>query len=221
MRSLLTLLLVGSLIAIGMVLFGGVGDLYELGDIVVLPGSRVLIAGFAVLGGAAAALFSWGESAVVTERGIETRLAFRPALIAIAAILFAVVGFVILDPGSNKAASELFLGDCFNDPPASEVHLVEAIPCSEPHDNEVFAIVMLTGFSEEFPGQAVIDEEAGFECLRDFGGYVGTQYENSILDIAYLTPTRNSWAEGDRRVTCAVYRLDGRRMTDSIRGSGV
>lgn len=108
MRSILILLLVGSLIAIGTVLLGGVGDLYELGNIVVLPGSKVLIAGFAVLGGAAAGLFSWGEVEVIGERGIKTRFAYRPGLIATAVILFATAGFVVFaDSSSGNSPSGL------------------------------------------------------------------------------------------------------------------
>ena len=101
MRTILGILFFGSLIAIGTVLFGGVGDFYEVGSIAVLPGGTVLIAGFSVLGGAAAGFFSWGEVQVVGERGVETRLAYRPGLIAIAVILFAVAGFLVFGNTSS------------------------------------------------------------------------------------------------------------------------
>lgn len=105
MRTILAILFVGSLIAIGTVLFGGVGDLYEVGDIVVLPGSQVLIAGFAVLGGAAAGFFSWGEVQVVGERGVETKLAYRPGLIAVAVILFGIAGFLVFGESGSSGES--------------------------------------------------------------------------------------------------------------------
>lgn len=95
MRTILGVLFFGSLIAIGTVLFGGVGDLYEVGSIAVLPGSTVLIAGFSVLVGAVAGFFSWGEVQVLGESGVETRRAYRPGLIAIAVVLFGVAGFLV------------------------------------------------------------------------------------------------------------------------------
>lgn len=101
MRTILAILFVGSLIAIGTVLFGGVGDLYEVGSIAVLSGSKVLIAGFSVLGAATAGFFSWGEVQMVGEHGVETRLAYRPGLIAVAVILFGIAGFAIFGDGSS------------------------------------------------------------------------------------------------------------------------
>ena len=220
MRGLFGLLIVGSLFAIGTVLFGGLGDLYEIGDIAVLPGSRVLVAGFVVLGGALAALFSWGEVDVATEGGITTRQVYRPGMIGLAVILFAAAGFLVFRQTSEVAVFELAVGDCFDDPASEEVLSVATVPCSEPHDDEVFANVRLSESGGGFPGQAAVDEKAGFECFLRFAGFVGTQYEDSILDITFLSPTPESWAEGDRAVTCAVYRLDGRQMTGSARGSG-
>ena len=39
------------------------------------------------------------------------------------------------------------------------------------------------------------------------------------LEIAALWPSPESWADGDRLVVCAVFRLDGAPMTGSARNS--
>ncbi len=120
------------------------------------------------------------------------------------------------------------VGDCFNDPHemidagSTEVVVqdVGGLPCSEPHDNEVYAVFDVR--FEAFPGNESMSNEATNACLKYFEGFIGTSYEESVLDIFSLYPTDASWSQlDDREVVCAVYHINGKKLTGSIEGSAI
>jgi hypothetical protein len=120
------------------------------------------------------------------------------------------------------AADELGVGDCFDDEPTdgevTEILDVPAVPCDEPHDNEVFHAFELDG--DELPSEAEIEERVDEECLPAFDRFVGTAYEESELDLVSIWPTAGSWDDGDREVLCAVYALDLSKLEGTVAGSG-
>lgn len=221
MKGVLGFLVAASLLAIGTVLVGGVGDSYDIWRISVVSGGMALLAGFAVLGGAVAGLLSWGEVDVASDAGVAPMRVYRPVMIGVAAVLFVVAVVIVFGAASDTAAADLVVGDCFDDPGTEEVFTVSIVPCSEPHDVEVFAVVSLTDFGTAFPGRATIEEAADYECYLLFESYVGAAYDVSILDFFTLSPTGTSWDQADRDVTCVVGRFDGAQMTGSARGSGL
>lgn len=96
------------------------------------------------------------------------------------------------------------LGDCFNDDqaaPGSEISDVPAVPCAEPHDNEVYFLFDVPG--EEFPVD--IDQLADDGCYTQFATFVGLDYETSVLNYFPIQPTAQTWADGDREVICSVF----------------
>lgn len=111
-------------------------------------------------------------------------------------------------------------GDCFNDPDdsASEVTSLQAVPCEEPHDNEVFHVFDLD--QDEFPGQDEVKQLGLEACQAELEGYVGASAEEAGLAIVPVTPTEGSWDSDDRTVLCAAYNADGTQLTGSIEGSG-
>ena len=107
-------------------------------------------------------------------------------------------------------AFELETGQCLNEPDSEEVINVEIVDCAEPHDLEVYRTADLP----EQTFDPVVIDSASFEiCLDGFDGFVGTPYVDSELDIYYLVPSEESWADGDREVVCAVYDLSGDQLT--------
>lgn len=119
---------------------------------------------------------------------------------------------------------DLAVGDCFDDGdmPIGEVEEVGDVPmveCSEPHDNEVYAVVTVDG--EEFPGEQAIQDTADEMCLDAFDGFVGLDYETSALDFGWLVPTADTWADGDRVVACFVYRMDLEKVTGTLQGTAI
>ncbi len=118
------------------------------------------------------------------------------------------------------------VGDCFNDPQqmddgsAVEVQDVAGLPCSEPHDNEVYAVFDVS--LATFPGDAAMFDVATEECLDRFDSFVGKAYMDSVLDIFTLYPNKYSWSQvDDREVVCAVYHIDGEKLKGSSRGSRI
>ena len=97
---------------------------------------------------------------------------------------------------------DLRAGMCFDEPAVDEiVYWIPTVPCDEPHDIEIMGLIELTRstFPEEISGLA-------FErCRPIFAAFVGLPYPESVLDIYHLSPTRESWALGDRGIACGVY----------------
>jgi hypothetical protein len=125
----------------------------------------------------------------------------------------------IVSEGSLDAF-KMRVGDCFDDGSAfttdsDDVGSVPGVPCSKPHDNEVYAVFDVAVAS--FPGDGIADL-AHEGCLQRFEGFVGKDYESSSLDIASLHPSRDSWAQNDREVVCAVYDIDAKKLTGSVKG---
>ena len=56
-------------------------------------------------------------------------------------------------------------------------------------------------------------------CNPAFDAYIGKAYDDSDLDIFYLTPTDDSWRSGDRTVKCAAYHPKIHRLRGSLRGT--
>ena len=45
-------------------------------------------------------------------------------------------------------------------------------------------------------------------CYSSFEDYVGKSYDESQYEASTLTPTENSWAQGDRTITCTLVTLN-------------
>lgn len=125
----------------------------------------------------------------------------------------------IVDEGTVDAF-QVRVGDCFDDGSAfesEEVNSVAGVSCAKPHDNEVYAVFDVA--EQTFPGEALagIAHEG---CLARFEGFVGNDYESSSLDIATLYPSAESWSQqNDREVVCAVYDLEAKKLTGSVRNT--
>jgi hypothetical protein len=128
---------------------------------------------------------------------------------------------VIVEAG-DLDVTELRTGDCFNLPPGTddetEILDVEAIPCSEAHENEVFVVTNYVA-SNSYPGGFELFDFADQFCLTAFDTFVGMAYEDSLLDFGYFYPSEEGWAEGDKAITCVLYDLNGANLTGSMRGT--
>lgn len=114
------------------------------------------------------------------------------------------------------------VGDCYDDRTfeADEVADVPGVPCSSPHDNEVYAVFDVA--LEKWPGLARVNEIADEQCLERFPAAIGTSYEESVLYITNLVPTQGSWERGgDREIICVAYHMDLDKLTGSVLGTGM
>ncbi|MFZ3453247.1 septum formation family protein [Arthrobacter sp. 7Tela_A1] len=118
-------------------------------------------------------------------------------------------------------AVDLKVGDCLaEDPDAEEVDAVDVLPCTQPHDSEVYAAMDMEAGA--YPGEETVDTTAQDFCLAEFQPYIGADYSVSALDIGYLTPTPTSWTLGnDREILCTVYRVDGEKLSTTVKNSNV
>ena len=131
-------------------------------------------------------------------------------------------------PQAEEAAStepeeidvyDLEAGDCLAGlGEAEEVFTVETLPCSELHSEEVYAAVDLRDGDGDFPGTKAINEQAEALCIAEFGGFVGLSFEESVLDIGFITPSGESWGDGDRLVLCTIFDPSG-EVSGSLRGA--
>ena len=126
----------------------------------------------------------------------------------------------------EKDVFSLKVGTCFNDPSGSNIEvdeLVSDVPireCTKPHDNEVFHIFELTGMTDMRDAKAVEDQVYS-QCSTAYTAFVGKPYEDSTYDMNYLAPSDESWATGDREITCYIYNPEAEQMSASMKGSGV
>lgn len=120
----------------------------------------------------------------------------------------------------DASVFELQVGDCFDDQTGSGdvVFDVPVVPCTEPHDNEIYFEFEMT--DAVFPGNEATLESSALRCLDQFQPFVGSEYLESELDIFPITPTAQSWDEGDRLVYCVLYAVDLSKLTGSMRGTG-
>jgi len=151
-----------------------------------------------------------------------------------AVYLIAVVGFGIYGAATsvdrdssgaivaegNIGAFNVRVGDCFNDVGFDdEVSSVPGIPCSDPHDNEAYAVFDVSVPS--YPEGEGMSELAYESCMDRFAAYVGKDYESSSLEITTMFPSQQSWRENDREVICAVYDMNAQKLTGTTRGSAL
>ena len=118
-------------------------------------------------------------------------------------------------------AFTLQVGDCYNDRAfqTDEVSDVPGVPCSEPHDNEVYATFDLEGSA--WPGDDRVPQLAEDGCLSRFAGAIGATYEKSVLMFTTIYPTQSSWTRvKDREVICAAYDMNLKKRTGSMMGGG-
>lgn len=121
--------------------------------------------------------------------------------------------------GGQLAVTDLRVGDCFNDPgQVVQVDALETVPCSEPHDLEVFHEFELAD-ADQLPAPDQLEEQVAAQCLPAFEAFVTIPYQDSTLDIWILEPTAESWRAGDRTVQCSVFDTSGATLTGTARGA--
>ncbi len=117
-------------------------------------------------------------------------------------------------------ALDIHLADCFNNPGAESVEQVMVVPCSEPHDFEVFYSFQLA--DGPYPGDDEVQKQWFDGCLAEFESFVGTKFDESALDVSAIYPTEQTWNDlKDREVLCSVTAIDGSRRTGSARNAGI
>jgi hypothetical protein len=103
-------------------------------------------------------------------------------------------------------------GDCISTPGGSPALVV---PCSAPHDAEVFATLALP--ASAWPGEDAVRQAANDGCAARLPGYLNPQLAVS-LSQDYVYPDQVAWKGGTRTVICEVRAASG-QLDQSVRGA--
>jgi hypothetical protein len=122
-----------------------------------------------------------------------------------------------IESGGTLSVTDLQTGDCFD--VANEEELisdVDAVPCGEPHTYEVYHVqdYETAAFPTDAELQAITDEI----CVGTFETYVGVAYDVSEIYALPITPSEESFADGDREYICVLYEPDV-ELTGSMEGA--
>ena len=138
--------------------------------------------------------------------------------VGIIAVIVA-VGFVFRDFLSGNAG-DLKVGDCFDQPSTTNtvVKDVPHHPCSDPHLAEVIWVGDYDQASATYPTEAAFQSFVLDRCVGAFETYTGRAYlQDQELDIQPFWPTEEGWGKGDKEVTCFAVRVDGGKITGSVK----
>ena len=125
-----------------------------------------------------------------------------------------------IESAGSLDAFTMQVGDCFDDAVlgGGEISDVPGVPCSTPHDNEVYALFDIPG--TKFPGVDAIGELADDGCLERFEAAIGLNYQESVIAITTMYPSQGSWDQkGDREVICVGYHMELDKLEGTILGS--
>ena len=124
--------------------------------------------------------------------------------------------------GAKKAARQrsvfsLAVGDCYNPngKGEGEEFLVEIVPCAEAHAGQVVADFKIDE-GTSYPGDDAISAIADERCPAEAGKFAPDTWAlPKGVAIFYYTPTKESWATGDRAVSC-TYNKESGNFTGSL-----
>ncbi|MGE5133118.1 MAG: DUF4190 domain-containing protein [Gemmatimonadota bacterium] len=107
-------------------------------------------------------------------------------------------------PGTNVFA--LRVGDCFQNPSGALAQLgvsyVTTVPCSRPHNAQVFAELRAHGTA--YPGHQALLRQAGNGCQARITGAVNHKKITADMTVQYLYPLAGSWLTGNRTIVCFI-----------------
>lgn len=156
----------------------------------------------------------------------------RASLLAALLLALVLTGACSKDPAKREDGAitkpgpisvfDLRISDCLlpDKDATGEVEKLNAVPCADPHTQEVFGVPEYEGpGADVYPGEAEIRTFADAACLEAFNAYTGTDYLNSNLFFSYLHPSLTSWNdEDDRQIVCLIVNT-GDETTGSYRAT--
>lgn len=105
-------------------------------------------------------------------------------------------------------AADLKVGDCISDANSrtGDVTTFEGVACDEPHDGEVYTLIRLEGGENaKPPSEAFINGKGQRGCRARLRRQATAKaFRDPQLGFKFVYPTPESWAEGDRDITCVA-----------------
>jgi len=115
----------------------------------------------------------------------------------------------------------LRVGDCFQNPPPGETKLgvaqVTAVPCTTPHNAQVFA--QFNSTDATYPGRQALVHEARHGCRAQEAASLDKSKITGTMTLRFLFPVPQAWTAGRRALTCLV--VDSTKdLTSSLLSAG-
>lgn len=168
-----------------------------------IPGRRLLAAEMIAVVMALAGCQSTSDDVTpsVADRSVAPSASTQPSAEASASSTNA-------DEPVETSVFDLEVGDCFS-AEGDSVESVMVVDCEQSHTYEAFFVFdHEAGPDEEYPGDDAMLDYADEACQPPFEEFVGTDYESSIWYITSVTPSAETWADGDREIICTLDQQD-------------
>jgi hypothetical protein len=129
------------------------------------------------------------------------------------------------DDGEEVSVFDIEAGDCFNanggeSADGEQLETVTVVDCEQPHVYEAYRVFDHdAGDDAEYPGDDEILAYADEACQPEFEEFVDHEYQTSIWYITSVTPSAETWAEGDREIVCTLGTENDDEVTGSAEGS--
>ena len=121
--------------------------------------------------------------------------------------------------GEETSVFDLEVGDCFS-ASEDELETVVVVSCDAAHVFEVYHVFdHEAGGDDAYPGDDEILQYADTECQVPFEDFVGLDYQSSQWYITSVTPSQETWDQGDREIVCTLNLEDRTDVTGSAEGS--
>ncbi len=168
-----------------------------------------------------------GQFPADPQPSFAARYRERRLVLPIAALLtLTLVGAVLYlllrddDPAAREAGGtgevtfeDVGLGDCTAEIPEGVTLTVRVLPCSQPHEGEVYATFELSG--GDYPGRSEVERFALGGCQREAVAALPPD-DKTLYDLVYLAPSEQTWERGDRTVSCILSDPTGEPLVGSV-----
>ncbi len=120
--------------------------------------------------------------------------------------------------GSRTQSTKLTVGQCVLVPIGTQVDSVTTTECTEEHTGEIYSITAID--RQALPSRDEMDDLSSTPATTPRGLRRSTPEETS-LDYTAFSPTKATWAAGDRDIICIAVPTGDDKLTQSVRNSGM
>ncbi|WP_111767037.1 septum formation family protein [Nakamurella deserti] len=127
-------------------------------------------------------------------------------------------------PGETapQPATALAVGDCLDHLPTGAEDTaadIAAVDCAGEHLVEVYRAVTLAPLGPDYPVFTDLVEVTQEGCGNGFLEYVGGTVIDTAVAFDAVTPSKDSWADGDTTALCYAYPVSLAPFTGTLQGS--
>jgi hypothetical protein len=135
---------------------------------------------------------------------LTSKLFLVPVALVVVVLLVGCGGDDKEAPQTGKvSAKDLSVGTCVTDANSyvGDVTTFDAVECTKPHDGEVFTIIALKGV--KYPGLTRVIAKGQRGCRARLRRQATAKaFRDRRLGFKFVYPTKQSWSQGDRELTC-------------------